>query len=172
MQLRAALLIVALPLVVTACDKPMSPAEQAREDARAIAMVEAAQHAVPPPNPIEPQPITSADMEHNRLYGAGCTLVPAAQPGGSPLVVATGRRAVIKIGSRFVTFAVDAGSAPLALGARSHYVGKEQSLHLQKASGDGTRLGEESFRWDGTLTVRDAHDQLIFTSTGEIVCGG
>jgi len=172
MQLRAVVLFVALPLVLSACEKPKSAEEQARDDARAIAMVEAAQHVAPPPVPLDPQPITAADIEQNKLYGVGCTLVPADQPGGNPLVVATDKRAVIKLGSRFVTFAADAGSPPLALGARTHYVGKAQSLLLEKASGDGTRLGEESFRWDGTLTLRDAHEQLVFTSSGAIVCGG
>lgn len=172
MHLRAVVLFVAVPLALSACDKAKSAAEQAREDAKAIAMVEAAQHAAPPPMPIEPQPITAADIEHNNLYGVGCSLVPATQPGGNPLVVATDKRAVIKIGSKFVTFAADPGSPPLALGARSHYVGREQSLFLEKAGGDGTRLGEESFRWDGTLTVRDSREQLVYTTAGEIVCGG
>ena len=172
MQARAIVSVMALTALLSACDKPKSAAQQARDDARAVAMVEAAQHAVPPPMPIEPQPITAADIEKNALYGAGCTLVPTSQPGGDPLVMANDRRAVIKIGGKLVTFAADAGSAPLELGVRSHYAGKAQSLFLQKAGGDGTRLGEETFRWDGSLTVRDAHDQLIYTSTGEIVCGG
>ena len=165
------MVMLLVPLLVTACHKDKSPAEQASQDARAIAMVEAAQDAPPPPVPLQPQPITAVDIEHNKLYGAGCTLVPASQPGGDPLLMADGKRAVMKVGGKFVTFAADPGSTPLALGTFSHYVGKAQSLFIQKATGPGTRLGEESMRWDGTILVRDAHDQVVYTSTGEIVCG-
>ncbi len=168
----AVLATVATAALLTSCEEVKSDAQQAAEDVRAIAMVEAAQDSKPPPVPIEPQPITAADIENNRLYGAGCNLVPTAQPGGDPLVVANDRRALIKVAGRLVTFAADAGSETIMLGVRTHYVGKAQSLFLQRAAGDGNRLGEDSVRWDGTLTVRDANEQLVYTSSGEIVCGG
>ena len=168
---RAAASLVVLALLLSSCKNEKSAAEQASEDARAVAMVEAAQDAPPPPTPLEPQPITSADIEKNGLYGAGCTLVPASQPGGDPVVVANDRRAVMKVGGKFITFAADPGSTPLALGAMSHYTGKAQSLFLQRQRGDGPRLGEESVRWDGNILVRDAHDQLVYTTAGQIICG-
>lgn len=171
MQHRAVVSLLALMVMLAACADEPSPAEKAREDARAIAMVERAQNTAPPPVPIEPQPITAADIEKNNLYGAGCSLVPVTQPGGDPVLIANERRALMKLGGRFVTFAADPGSGPLALGARSHYVGKAQSLFVQKTPGDGTRLGEESIRWDGSVVVRDAHDQLVYTTSGEIICG-
>jgi len=164
--------LLALPLLVAACEKPKSAAQQAAEDARAVAMVEAAQTAAPPPVPIDPQPITAADIEHNRLYGAGCSLVPAAQPGGDPVVMASDRRAVLKVAGRFITFAADAGSEVVALGTRSHYVGKAQSLWFEKSPGDGTGLGQDAMRWQGRMTVRDAHNQLVYTMAGELVCTG
>jgi len=135
-------------------------------------MVEAAQDAPPPPVPLEPQPITSADVEKYGLYGTGCTLVPAAQAGGDPVLVVNDKRGVMKVGGKFITFAADPGSTPLALGAVSHYVGKAQSVFIQRQPGDGSRLGEESVRWDGNVLVRDAHDQVVYTMAGQIVCGG
>jgi hypothetical protein len=168
----AVLATLMMPALLISCEKTQADGDRTAEDARAIAMVEAAQDVKAPPVPIEPQPITAADIEANRLYGAGCTLVPSSQPGGDPLVVADERRALVKIGGRIITFAADIGSEPLMLGVRTHYVGKAQSLHLQRAKGDGNRLGEDSVRWDGTLTMRDANEQLVYTSTGEIVCGG
>lgn len=159
-------------LALTACDKPKNPAEQASEDARAVAMVEAAQNVKAPPVPIDPQPITAADIEHNQLYGAGCTLVPVAQPGGDPLVMANDRRALVKLGSKFVTFAADPGSPVLGLGVRTHYVGKAQSLGLARATGDGTALGQEGMRWDGRAEIRDAQDRVIWSSAGTLTCSG
>jgi hypothetical protein len=166
-----ATLILLAALSIASCHKAKSPAEQAAEDARAVAMVEAVQNAPPPPVPLEPQPITAADIEKAGLYGAGCTLVPAGQPGGNPIMMADRKRATIKLGGKFVTFAADPGSPELALGTRSHFVGKAQSLLLQKGAGNGTALGEESMRWQGTMTLRDAHDQMVYTETGEITCG-
>ena len=159
-------------LVLSACDKPKSPAEQAAEDARAVAMVEAAQNVKAPPVPIDPQPITAADIEHNRLYGAGCTLVPASTPGGDPLVMANERRAVVKMGGKFLTFAADPGSPVLGLGVRTHYVGKAQSLWFARASGDGTALGQDGMRWDGRAEIRDAQDRVIWSSAGALTCAG
>lgn len=161
-----------LPIVLlSACQQPKSAAEQAAEDARAITQVEAAQKAAPPPVPLDAQPITAADREKAVLYGAGCSLVPATQPGGDPVLLIDPKRATMKVGGKFVTFAADPGSEELALGVRTHYVGKAQSLLLEKAPGGGARLGEEAMRWDGRLAVRDAHDQLVYSNAGEIVCG-
>ena len=158
--------------LLAACDEPKSPAEQASEDARAVAMVEAAQNVKPPPVPIEPQPITAVDIEENKIYGSGCTLVPATIPGGDPLVMANGNRALVKFSGKFVTFAADPGSPELGLGARTHYVGKAQSLRLARSPGDGTALGQDGQHWDGRAEIRDAADQLIWSAAGVVTCGG
>ena len=158
-------------LLLGGCGKDAGPARTAESDAKAIAMVEAAQNVRPPPQPLEPEPITSADIEANKLYGAGCNLIPADQPGGNPVLVANDRRALIKLGGKFIAFSADTGSAVIAMGTRTHYVGKAQSLFLERGSGDGTRLGEEASRWDGRLTVRDTWNRVVFTQSGEVVCG-
>ncbi|MBC2664744.1 hypothetical protein H7F51_04335 [Novosphingobium flavum] len=162
--------LLVLPLLSSACHQGESAAQQAAEDARAVAMVEAVQTAAPPPAPIELQPITAADIEKNGIYGAGCSLVPAAQPGGDPVMMANDRRAAIKLAGRFVTFAADMGSPVLAVGTRGHYVGKAQTLTIARSPGDGTSLGQDAMRWEGSVTVRDAHDQLVYSASGELTC--
>jgi hypothetical protein len=87
------------------------------------------------------------------------------------VLVANDRRALIKLGGKFIAFSADTGSAVIAMGTRTHYVGKAQSLFLERGSGDGTRLGEEASRWDGRLTVRDTWNRVVFTQSGEVVCG-
>ena len=170
---RGALMVLPVVcLLVSSCsEKPKDPVRQARDDARDIAMVNAAQDTRPPPTPLEPEPITAADIEVNKFYGAGCNLVPAAQPGGSPILVANDRQAVLKISGKFVTFAADPGSPVLAMGARSHYVGKAQSLDLRRATSGGTQLGDEASRWAGSMAVHDAWNQLVYSAGGELVCG-
>lgn len=162
--------IIALPFLITACDKEKSAAQQAADDAKAIAMVEAAQTSLPPPVSLELQPITTSDIEKNGLYGAGCSLVPGAQAGGDPVIMANDRRATIKFSGRLITFAADAGSEILAVGVRAHYVGKTQSLWLEKATGSGEGLGQDALRWQGRATIRDAREQLVYTMAGELVC--
>jgi len=166
--LTGAIFVLAL---LSACEGPKSPAQQAAEDARAVAMVEAAQNVKPPPVPVEPQPITAADIEQNHLYGSGCTFVPAEQPGGNPLVMADANRAVVKLAGKFVTFAADPGSAALARGARVHYVGKAQSLDLVRAAAAPVPLGREGLRWDGRVMLRDATAQVIWSGAGVLTCG-
>lgn len=168
----ASMVLPVVCLLISSCsEKPKNPVRQAHEDARDIAMVNAAQDTKPPPSPLEPEPITAADIEVNQFYGAGCNLVPADQPGGNPILVANDRRAVLKISGKFVTFAADPGSAVLAMGARSHYVGKAQSLDLQRATSGGTQLGEEASRWAASMAVRDAWGQMVYSAGGELVCG-
>ena len=170
-QFGAAVGWVAPILLVSACGQTADPARTAQSDAKAVAMVEAAQDVHPPPQPLEPQPITSADIEANKLYGAGCNLGPTEQPGGNPVLSANDRRARIKLSGRFVSFAADSGSAVVAMGTRAHYSGKAQSLYLERASGEGTKLGEEASRWDGRMVVRDAWNRVVFAQSGEVVCG-
>ncbi len=163
---------VVLGLALTAaCAKPKTPAEQAAEDARAVAMVEAAQTVKAPPVPVEPQPITAVDIEENRLYGTGCTFVPVNVPGGDPLLMADETRAIVKLAGKFVTFAADPGSPEFGAGARTHYVGKAQSLRLAHSPAPPAPLGQDGHRWDGLVELRDARDQVIWSSAGTITCG-
>ena len=105
MQRIGATILWSAPLLLLGgCGKDAGPARTAEGDAKAIAMVEAAQNVRPPPEPLEPEPITSADSEAYKLYGAGCNLVPSNQPGGHPVVVANDRRALIKLGGKFISF--------------------------------------------------------------------
>ncbi|MBW8785789.1 MAG: hypothetical protein JF593_14335 [Novosphingobium sp.] len=158
-------------LLLPACQEGLTPQEQARQDARDVAKVEAINHAKPPPSPLDPQSITAADIEQNKLYGPGCGFVARTVPGGDPIVLTTPERATLKLAGKFVTLAADKGGAAMPLGTWAHYVGKEQSLTLARAPGDGTAPGLDRLRWDGQLTVRDDVDQIVFSSAGTVQCG-
>lgn len=153
------------------CRPQPSDAERAREDARAVAMVEAAQKASPPPVALAPQPISGADLAAHRLSGSICRFGPRDPVRGTTLLVASERRALLKLEGRFMIFAADIGSPAFAPGLLRHYVGKSHALTLDQAPGDGTALGADALRWRAVLTIRDAWNQIVFTSPGEIVCG-
>lgn len=156
-------------LALSACQPAKSPAEKAREDARAVAMVEAAQRQVPPPVPLDPEPITLADIESGHLEPA-CRFVSAGSTDGSPVLLVNDRRALMKSEASFLSLAADGGSPAIAPGLKAHYVGKAQSLVLERGPGPGTHPGEDGMRWPAKVSVRDAWDQLVYAGTGELSC--
>lgn len=155
-------------LALSACDKP-TPTEKAIDDAKDIAMVEAAQHNYGPPQPLDPLPITPADLERAGLLGAGCSFEAEGQT--DPVLVARPKQAVMKLGKNLTPFASDNGSKALPLGTWAHYVGKEGSVRILKADGEGGLGGQAGVDWLATLTVTDVHDRTVYTSPGRLRCG-
>lgn len=141
----------------------------AAQDARDIAMVNAAQDAKPPARPIAPEPILFFDITKNRLYGSGCNFVPEGGGMGAVLL-AQPDRAIMKLNGNIVTLASDPGSAQLPQGSWSRYTGKAFALVLTEDSGTPrTRNGVvETFR--GELVVTDPHDQVIYRAPGTAQC--
>lgn len=156
-------------LTLAACQPSETPAERARKDARAVAMVEAAQRQVPPPSPLDPEPITPGDIESGHLEPA-CRFVSAGRTDGNPVMLVNDRRALIKSEARFIALAADSGSPSIGPELKAHYVGKAQSLVLERGPGTGTHPGEDGMRWPAKVSVRDAWDQLVYAGTGELSC--
>ncbi|MBC2652632.1 hypothetical protein H7F50_01945 [Novosphingobium flavum] len=156
--------------LLTACHPAADPARQARDDARAIAMVEAAQKVHPPPVALSPEPLAERNPATDRFGGPACRFASASQPGTPPILLANGRRALVKVAGRVMILAADVGSAELVPSLRAHYVGKSHSITLARAAGDGTALGVESLAWPAVLTIRDAWDQIVFTAPGMLRC--
>lgn len=165
-------LVMGLVLLTTsACKDEASKQEQARQDVRDVAQVEAAQKIHPPLAALRLEPIAFADIEAHNLFGAGCSLTPKAEVLSDPVVLADSERAVIKLTGQMVLLAADRGSAAMPYDSVTHYVGKAQSLLLEKDPGEGQKHGEESMRWNGRVTIRDAYDRMVYRSDGWFDCG-
>ena len=162
--------LLALVLLASACGPELSPAQKAAEDAKAVAMVEAAQDRHPPLRPLAPQPLTAQDIERGQLFGAGCGFEPAG--GTQPILLARAKRAVMKLEQRPTSFASDPGGVQLPLGTWEHYVGKGLSLRIAKAEGNGLGGGDEAMQWPARLTVRDQYDRIVYVGEGTLRCGG
>lgn len=158
--------VLLAPAVLCGCNKPLTDAEKAR----AVAQVEAAQRAKPPPDPVDLQRITAADIEQNRLYVPGCSFVPDTTPGGDPVVIAASEGAVVKIAGRMVTFAADVGGTRLDAAAWMHYTGKAQSIRFDPGGGSST-LGADGVTQPARLTLSDAYDRVVWSGGGTLVCG-
>ncbi len=164
-------LVGLLLLTASACKDEAAKQDRAKQDARDVAQVEAAQKIHPPLAALRPEPIAFADIEAHNLFGAGCSLTPKAEVLSDPVVLADSDRAVIKLDGKLVLLAADRGSATMPYDSVTHYVGKAQTLRLGKDPGEGKQHGEESMRWNGRVTIRDAYDRVVYLSDGWFDCG-
>jgi hypothetical protein len=165
--MRAALIVLAA-LLATSCGKEEpSASEKARMDEADIAAVEAAQ--VPPPTPVEPDPIGMPDIEKYDMYGAGCNFAPGK--GIAAIALLQEQRAFMKLDGGIVVFAPDAGSGDLPLGAKGKYTAKAWSFVLDLASEEGTQSGYETIDYPARLVLRNDHDQIVYQSDGTAQCG-
>ena len=166
----ARLALLAWLLLSAGCSKPADSKAQAAADARDIARVEAAQDTAPPATPLTPEAITFADIERNKLFGASCVFLPEA---GSKrfVVLAMTEAAYLKLDGDIHLYAADSGSPPLPFDTRSRYVGRDHVIDLQTSGGEGRASGEETVDWPGRLTIRDAHERVVFTAAGTVQCG-
>lgn len=167
----AILPLLALGLALASCGEPEPEPQTPEEDARDIAMVEAAQDRHPPVRKLVPQPISFAEIEKMQISGAGCGFVPQGAQARDAVLVTTSETGLLKAGGQLVTLASDTGSAEFPYGTRKIYTAKAMWLELEKGGGEGEALGEEAVRWPGTLTVRDQWDRIIYQSAGSLDCG-
>ena len=156
-------------VLLSGCDRSLSPAEQKRKDAADVAAVEAIQKVAPPIKPINLQKITLEEITGKNLSGAGCSFSTTSP--AEPLVLALVGRALIKVDDNVVMLISDNGGAKLEMGAWEHYLGKEYTLTLKRVPGEGKPAGEESVRYAGELAVRDAWDRVVYSSQGTLDCG-
>ena len=158
----------AAALTLTGCDKPQTKAQQATEDARAIAQVEAVQKQRPPVVPIDLAVMGAPDFEKNNLFGAGCAFVP--EGGGMGAVLLTReKRAYIKLGAKVVSLSSDPGGPKAPVGTWEHYVGDTYSLELVRTVASPA-VQEELLRWPGRVTIQDADRRVVYTAMGEVQC--
>ena len=161
-------MILLLPAVLAACDKRLTPAERAAEDAKDIAQVEAANRSFAPPQPFVPLPIAPAELQRAGLLDAGCSFEAEGQ--SDPVLVLRPKRAAMKLGRNLITFASDPGSKALPLGTWTHYVGKAGSLRIE-AEGAADPAGQNRVEWGARLTATDQHDRIVYTNAGKLRCG-
>lgn len=162
----------ALPiaLLLAACGGEPEPtdAEKIARDEAKIAAVKQAQDI--PPEPVTLQPIAYSEIEKHDLLGASCAFGSEDESPGA-LVLAMDRGAFIKVDGELMRLAPDPGSPELPLGARGKYDGKEHSLILDVAEGEGEQQGIETTDFPARLTVRNRRDQVVYAASGKARCG-
>lgn len=164
------LTLIALPLVLSACNDKPSEAEVAAETAKAVESVERANNQAPLLIEVVPEAIEFSDIETHDLFGQSCNYSPGTGP--SVRVIAREADAFMKVDGEILRFAADPGSRELPMRSRSLYNGLEYSLRLA-VEGEGVDLGEEaeSTQYEGTVWLRDRWDRVVYTGTGQANCG-
>ncbi len=155
-------------LMIASCSEPeLTQAEKAAQENAAIAAVEASQK--PPAQLVFPEIITFADIEANNLFGAGCYMLPTGDQDGM-LALTDDRRGVIKLDGEIHRMVADPGSSEQPYGARGKYDGKKFSLRLE-TTGEPIGNGYETLDYEGTMTLRNGRDEVVFQQDGTIQCG-
>lgn len=160
--------VCVLALACAACGENLTQAEQEQRDREAVAMVEQANSVAPAPDEVVPETILYPDIERHDIYGASCAYAPGTSLGAR--VIARQADAYMKIDGEMVRFAADPGARELPYGTRSLYNGRAYSLRLEVA-GEGIQSGEEVMQYEGTISLRDKYDRMIYTGTGTAQCG-
>jgi hypothetical protein len=165
--MRRGILVLGLgTTVVAGCGEALSPEEQARQNDRDIAMVEKANHAMPPLQQITPEPLLYPDIERFDLYGETCSYAPGTSLGAR--VVAREADAFVKIDGEVERFAADPGSRELPMHTRSLYNSKNYTLLLRIEQNDDGEDRAEGY--EGFVQLFDAYGRVVYEGTGVAQC--
>ena len=154
-------------LALAACGG-MTPAEEEAAREAAVAEVEANQK--PPPEMLELDPIRFADIEKFDLFGAGCNFSPDGDA-SAPVALAQADAGYLIRRGELHKLASDKGSAEMPYMSHRKYDGLEYSFTLDFDEAKGRQSGYETMDYDGTLTVRDGSDNVLYTAEGLVQCG-
>ena len=164
--MRQVLGLAGAALLLAGCGDGASDEELAQSDERDVAMVEAANKAAPPLRLVSPEPILLPDIERYDLLGESCSYAPGTSLGAR--VIAREADAFMKIDGEIERFAADPGSRELPMHTRSVYNSKGYSLVLTLEEDTGE--DEQRTSYEGTVTLRDAHDRIVYEGVGEAQC--
>lgn len=145
-----------LPLVLLSACGGQTPAEKAASDARAVAEVEAVQKRKPP---IQPLQLGVVDPNVRRLFNLsehGCGFFTDPNPGAFPLAVIGSDKAVFQLNGEPAILASDSGSPVIAGNIYEKYVGRQQSVQIER---DPDRL-----------TIRDSFERIVYQAAGMLRC--
>ncbi len=166
--MRAHVILAAL-LACAACSQPQASATKAQTDAQDVAQVERLN--TPPAIPIEPQPITMADLERYDLFGVGCYFLDRRGDKPPMLFLAADEKGWLKLGGEMVQFSSDRSSIQLPYLSWSKYVGLARTVELDRKASAARSTGPETETAPGTIIIRDERDQVVFKRSGAIECG-
>ena len=164
--MRKAVLILAMFLAACSPD----PAQQAREDAAAVAAVNAAQNRIPPMKALGLEQLAPEDFARMDDKGASCAFYLGTVPEARALMVARPSYGWVKIDSELLRLISDSGSTAGPLSTRSHYTGRDMTVRIEPRSGDRAASAQPRQIVPAQIIVRDRWDRVVFAAAGEQRC--
>jgi hypothetical protein len=158
-------LLAGASLALGACHHT-SPQQQAVNDDHDIALVKQAQRQKPPVVPVQPEPVSFAELSnHNDSIplpdgakvprpGEGCTF----SVHGTTLLVIVPKFGLARFSGRIEVFGADSGSPTIKGGLHVKYSGSEHALELDQSGG--------SVR----IVIRDKFDRPAYAALGDLAC--
>ncbi|ABC63252.1 hypothetical protein [Erythrobacter litoralis] len=116
--------------------------------------------------------IDFADIEQADIFGAGCNFLRPRVSGRSDLLfIGMEDIGAIKLNGRLQRLAPDKGSTKLPYLGWTKYDGTTHSVRLSLNERSGRQTGEEVTDYNGSITLRDGRDRIVFEDRGTVQCG-
>ena len=161
--------LLALSLLA-ACAEESPPDPNPGDVERDVALVEAANEALPPVRKVTPEPVAFADIERHDIFGLACVYAPGT--GGAPRVIAREKDAFVKLDGEVIRFAADPGAQALPANTRGTYVGREYTLRLAiEGKGEAASDAMETTTYSGSVRLLDRWDREVYNGSGQVQCG-
>lgn len=156
--------VLALILLAAACGP--SPEDKAREDAAAIAAVNAAQNRLPPAKALSLEQFTPGDFARMDDTGASCAFYSEARA----IAMARPGFGWIKLDGELIRLVSDSGSAAGPLGTYSRYTGRALSMRIEPAGAAATATVQTRLEMPAMISVFDQWDRVVFGLAGQMRC--
>ena len=156
--------ILALTLLAAACGP--SPEDKAREDAAAIAAVNAAQNRLPPIKTLSLEQFTPGDFARMDDTGASCAFYAESRAVG----MARPSYGWIKLEGELIRLVSDSGSTAGPLGTWTRYTGRALSLRIEPVGAAIADSAQPQQTGPAQLVVTDSWDRAVFAVAGSMRC--
>ncbi len=116
-------------------------------------------------------PIRQEDAIQADLMGVGCVFVPKGNKDTDWALITGDGDAHIKRNGALVKFAADETTRDMGYMSREIYKGEGLSIQLAHSPGEPTPAGNEGEERAGSVIIRDARGDPVWSAEGQFNCG-
>lgn len=142
--------------------------QQAIDDEKAIAEVEAAQ--TPPPDVVTPQRITNEERARYKLSESGCAFAVNNPELGAQAILQM-NVGYMKFDGAMERFAPDAGTSGGPAGTSTRYDGGRHSLAVRFDTARSVKAGGDAVTVPTRIALQDGRERTVYVAEGVSLCG-
>ena len=160
---------VGLVALLAGCNEAeKSREQQAIDDEKAIAEVEAAQ--TPPPDVVTPQRITDEERARYKLSDSGCAFAVNNPELGAQAILQM-NVGYMKFDGAMERFAPDAGAGDGPAGTSTQYDGGRHGLIVRFDTARTEKAGGDAVSVPTRITLQDGRKRTVYVAEGTSLCG-